>query len=195
MEKFGLEIKMTRRQLALTLASVIGSGLAVKYWPSASDDRATTIAISLPKAPHIGKPSYEVFLALSKLVTCRETLNEDVARKMYRVFLDEPWGPEHIKSTYRALRSAVLAQAGQREMPALMKGATLREGELWFISHILTTWYLGIYYHEERPTQRITYEGALMYDALQGAMPVWFSGERIPGYWTEPPNAMKAKKS
>lgn len=195
MGKFGLHIKMTRRQLALGLASAVGTGLLVKYGISTSEDDASIIAVNLPESSHIGPPSYDQFLALSQLATCRETLDEDVARKIYKVILDEPWGPEHIKSTYRALRSAVLAQAGQSEMPALMESAELREGLRWFISHLLATWYMGVYYHEERPTQRITYEGALMYDALQGAMPTWFTGERILGYWTEPPNAIKAKKS
>jgi len=193
MEKFGLNFKITRRQLGLGLASVIGSSLLVKYWTSDRYDSLTTIGIHLPESSYFGTPSYDVFLALSKLVTCRETLNEDVARKMYPLFLDEPWGPEHIRSTYMALRSAVLAQAAKREMPELVEGASLREAERWFVSHLLATWYLGIYNHHERPTQRITYEGALMYDALQGAIPVWFSGERTPGYWTEPPNATEVK--
>jgi hypothetical protein len=195
MKKFGFHIKLTRRQLALGLASVVGTGLMIKYGISDGDNDSENISINLPDTSHIGPPSYDQFLALSQLVTCKETLNEDVARKMYKVFLDEPWGPEHIKETYRALHAAALVQSGRREMPELMDGGNIREGLRWFISHLLSTWYLGIYYHEKMPTQRITYEGALMYEALQGAMPIWFTGERIPGYWSKPPNVTDVKKS
>ena len=186
---------MTRRQLALGLASVVGAGLLIKFGISAKEIEPETIELQLPDSSHIGPPSYDQFLALSKIVTVKETLDDEVARKMFKVFMDEPWGPEHIKSTYRALHASTLASAGNQDMPELLEGVKLTKGERWFVSHMLTTWYLGVYYHEDRSDQRITYEGALMYEALQGAMFPWFTGERTPGYWTETPTAYKAKKS
>lgn len=195
MWKSGLHIKMTRRQLVLSLASVLGTGLLIKYGISAKEIEPESIEFQMPDSSHIGPPSYDQFLALSKIVTVKENLNDEVARKMFKVFMDEPWGPEHIKSAYRALYTAIVAHSGKQEFPDLLEGVKLTKGERWFISHLLTTWYLGVYYHEERPTQRITFEGALMYEVLQGAMPIWFTGERVPGNWREPPSAIKVKKS
>jgi hypothetical protein len=194
MGKLGLHIKITRRQMALGLASVVGTGLLIKYGISENEIEPETIELQLPDSSHIGPPSFDQFLALSRIVTVKETLNNEVAQKMFTVFMDEPWGPEHIKSTYRALYATTIAQAGKQDVPELLEGVKLTKGERWFFSHLLTTWYLGIYYHEERTTQRITYEGALMYDSLQGAIPIWFIGERKPGYWTEPPKAKETEK-
>jgi hypothetical protein len=194
MSPSGLHIKMTRRQLALALASVVGTSLLIKFGISGNEIEPESIELQLPDSSHIGPPSYDQFLALSKIVTVKETLDDEIARKMFKVFMDEPWGPEHIKSTYRILHAATVAHAGNKEIPELLDSVKLTKGERWFVSHILTTWYLGVYYHEERPHQRITFEGALMYEVLQGTMFPWFTGERIPGYWTETPTAIKAKK-
>ena len=195
MGKSGFHIKMTRRQLATAIASVVGTGLLIKFRISANEVEPEIIDLQLPDSSHIGPPSYEQFLALSKIVTCHESLDDEVAQKMFAVFMDEPWGPEHIKSTYRALHTATVAQAGKQEMPELLEGVTLTKGERWFVSHLLTTWYVGVYYHEERPDQRITFEGALMYEVLQNSLFPWFSGERVPAYWTNPPQAFKAKET
>jgi hypothetical protein len=195
MGKSGLHIKMTRRQLALSLASIFGVGLLIKFGISAKEVEPEIIELELPESSHIGPPSYEQFLALNKIVTVKENLDDEVAQKMFKVFMDEPWGPEHIKSTYRALHASTLASAGNQEMPILMEGVKLTKGERWFVSHLLTTWYVGVYYHEERPNQRITFDGALMYESLQGTIYPWFSGERTPGYWIESPDAIRSKKS
>ena len=64
MSTSGLHIKMTRRQLALGLASVLGTGLLIKYGLSAKEIEPESIELQLPDSSHIGPPSYDQFLAL-----------------------------------------------------------------------------------------------------------------------------------
>ena len=51
------------------------------------------------------------------------------------------------------------------------EAAALAPGERWFVSHLVSIWYLGVYYHEQRSIQRITSDGALMYEAVRGLLP------------------------
>ena len=62
------------------------------------------------------------------------------------------------------------------------------KGQAWFTSHLLSTWYLGIYYHEQRPTRRVAYETALMFDAIRGRLPIPFVEATGFGVWSEPPD-------
>jgi hypothetical protein len=64
----------------------------------------------------------------------------------------------------------------------------LDDGEKWFINHLLTTWYLGIYYHEQRPMQLISREKALIFDAARGAIPIPLFEATGFGAWVDPPD-------
>ena len=92
--------------------------------------------------------------------------------------MNEPWGAEHISGAYRKLRQQ------PNESATVEK---LTEGEGWFVSHLLTTWYLGVYYHEKRPTQRVTYEHALMFDAVKDWLPIPLLESTGPGNWQKSP--------
>ena len=179
------EMMLTRRQLAVLLAMIAGGTSTDWFWNAAAAGTADVpLKIGLPKPNDPGtEPPFDVFLALSNLVTCRTALDQEMARRMYPLFLDEPWGPEHITKSYRAISALVPEMPEPVGVAACFKGARLGKGEAWFVSHLLTTWYLGIYYHEERPTRRVGYETALMFDPIREDIPVWFTGSREINYW------------
>ena len=181
-----LQIKLTRRQLALIILTAAGgSAAAVKL--IRRDDTAVELGLPSPADPN--NPPFEVFEALCWIALARTKLDVKLVRRMYEIFMEEPWGPKHIGHAYATLYEA-LAHTGEkleerREPPPVSR---LGSGERWFVSHLVTTWYLGIYYHEQRPTRRITRSGALMYAALRGLAPVPYTESSGYGAWAVPPS-------
>lgn len=180
-----MHIRMTRREIAFGLVAVAGGGL-LPSWASALDDQ-TALDLLLPPGRDPLAPTFDIFQALSRIVLIRSQLDEQVAARMFEVFKQEPYGPKHIGTAYAVLREEMLRRtaSGQRENGVPL--TALGSNERWFVGHLVTTWYLGIYYHPERPTQRITLEGALMYDAARGLVPVPFRDAVGFGAWAEPP--------
>ncbi|MEX2128375.1 MAG: sugar dehydrogenase complex small subunit [Xanthobacteraceae bacterium] len=183
-----MKVRISRRRLALGLLAVAG-GSAAGVWSFYGRDRSA-VELDLPGGGNPFAPSYEVFLALSQIVLMREKLDEEIARRLFAVFSNEPWGLKHIGHAYAVLRDE-LAHTGTAERAAPISLARLGDGERWFVGHLVTTWYLGVYYHEERPTQRITYAGALMFDAVEGLLPVTYFESVGYGSWVEPPAAAR----
>ena len=149
---------ISRRKLIQTMLWLGVGGAALRYWPKSG------ASIKVPQLiiKDALKPSLEVFAALCSMVTLHDKLDPTALAHMYALFMDEPWAPEHISHTYLKLAAKL------NNAPA----EPFDEGEAWFISHLLTTWYLGIYYHEQRPTQRVLYEKALMFEAVKDIVPV-----------------------
>lgn len=172
-------IRITRRRLVKTLLALGAGSVFSSYLPFAPAGGKVWAQLGAEK------PTLELFHELSRLVTLKDDLDADTVKKMYKVFMDEPWGPEHITAVSSRIKAA-LAAGGQRRM---LKDPSWKftEGEKWFAEHLLTTWYLGIYYHEERPTQRITYEHALMFRALEGKLPIPYLEPTGFGKWAEAP--------
>ncbi len=131
--------------------------------------------------------SLDVFRKVSSLVTLRDNLDADTVSRMYKVFLDEPWAPDHILRVHNKI-VAGLANGLSRKNH-LMKDLAWKfdEGESWFAGHLLMTWYLGVYYHAERPTQRVAYETALMFDSTRGILPIPLVESLGFGGWTDAP--------
>jgi hypothetical protein len=151
--------------------------------------------LALPPPGDPQAPSFEVFLELSRIVLLRDRLDEQTARSMYRIFRDEQWGPKHIHTAYAVLRAAII-ERGKKANPANpVSRSVLGAGEKWFVSHLITTWYLGVYYHERHPTQRITYEHALMFDAVRGTLPIPYFESTGYGAWAELPAGVPKPKS
>ncbi len=187
------DFKITRRDLVASLVGGVTAGLLGSYWSKFEDD-TTLFDIELPTSFDREKPPFEVFLALSKLVTVRTSLDIDAAKRMYPIFMDEPWGSQHIVSSYTQILSLIdLPSHTTPPFTSLVRGK-LGKGESWFTSHLLTTWYLGIYYHEARPPVRVTYESALMFDSIRGVLPVPLLESTGYGGWTEPPAGSKRYK-
>lgn len=106
----------------------------------------------------------------------QDNLDGDTARRLYDVFMKEPWGVEHMTGLYAKLQSAL---AGKKQ--------ELTEGEKWFSGHLLTTWYLGVYYHESSPPLRLAYDTALMFRAGDGVIPVPLVESVSYGDWAKKP--------
>lgn len=179
------QIDVNRRTLLTALLNGAATAVAARYWTGlASAD--STLALREP-ASVTDEVSFDMFYALSQLVTLRTHLDERVARRLYPLFLEEPWGAYHIRSTYAELRAA-LKQADStsgRLHPAA--SGVLGKGQAWFASHVLTSWYLGVYYHERTAPIRVMHAEALMFDAAGDALPRPYVEATGFGAWGELP--------
>jgi hypothetical protein len=184
----GAEVEgpLTRRQILGRLmvttsvaALAVYSGSAVVRHYAGNDSMP-------PPAADPDIPQFEVFLELSRIVLARSDLDQSVAQRIYQAFMQEPWGPLHIRSAYAALCGD--AAPGSQDTGARHAAPleNLAADDQWFVSHLVSTWYLGVYYLENQLPQRMTYEGALMYRALHGLIPAPFQSVGF-GKWTEPP--------
>jgi hypothetical protein len=160
------KISVTRRKLLKTLLALGAGGVFL------SGPLAGKISFAAAEGPF----TLESFVALSSLVTLQDKLDNDTAQRMYDVFMKEPWGPEHMAGLFAKLRSAL---AGKKE--------ELTDGEKWFSGHLLTTWYLGVYYHESSPPLRLAYDTALMFRAGDGVIPVPLVESVAFGDWAKKP--------
>jgi hypothetical protein len=184
-----MQIRVSRRQLAAALTLIAGGGAAA-FLSARPGGTPTTLA--LPPSGDPNNPTFEVFEALCGIVLARDHVDGALARRMYEVFKAEPWGSKHIGHTYAALRDAIAREGWTTRSGAASLLPHLDPGERWFVSHLVTTWYLGIYYHEKRPAQRITRDGALMYAALNGLAPVPYLEGYGFGRWADRPSRDEA---
>lgn len=168
-----------------TLLALSAGGVSLAYWNSFSGD-AGLVRLALGAEE---KATLEVFSALSSMITLRDNLDAETTRRMYKVFMDEPWAPDHILRLHKKLGAAIAAGADRKKLSLKDEKWQLDDGEKWFAGHLLTTWYLGIYYHEKRPTQRITFEYALMFDSVRGLVPIPFFENTPFGEWGDPPKS------
>lgn len=183
---------MNRKRRAALLAiadAILGAALATS---AARLALAVETARILGRTPPIlndpARPSFDVFVALSELVTCRSPLDQKAAKKLYPLFMEEPWGPKHIATAYEGLTKALTKGPGACSAPQLIASGALGKGEAWFCAHLLVTWYMGIYYHE-RKIVRVLYEQALMWEPVRGLTNILGLTGGKPGYWSEPPVA------
>jgi hypothetical protein len=184
-------VNVSRRSVIAALIRGGISAVAVRYLMSTAAAE-TAFSLKLPEAgPPNRTPSFEVFLALSQLLTLRSLLDEASARRMYPLFLEEPWGAHHIHSTYAQLLALPdeADKLPRHAHPAL--GGKLSKGQVWFASHLLTTWYLGIYYHERTAPVRVAYSEALMHDLVHPGIPQRFDEGSGFGAWGNPTKMMK----
>ncbi|MEP4036429.1 sugar dehydrogenase complex small subunit [Pseudophaeobacter sp.] len=178
-----------RTVLSMLLAS---SGISIplgKLWaqiPSAHVKDA--LARPLPKLNNLENPEFDVFFRLSQLVCLRVDLDVAVARRIYALIEVEPWGLHHVSALYALVLANLDTTGLPRPFAELIEEGRLGEGEAWFTRHLMTTWYLGIYYHESRPEPvRVSFETSLMWEALRGQVtPPGFSQGAI-GDWNLPP--------
>ncbi len=132
--------------------------------------------------------SLKHFYALSSWITYQTDLDHDTAQKMFKVFKSEAWGEEHIVQIYNKMAPLIYKSSKPLHVEVLIKDDVFfNDGERWFISHLVTTWYLGIYYHTDHATQRITYDHALMYKIGAPDIPVPYIGAVPFEDWSRPP--------
>jgi D-sorbitol dehydrogenase-like protein len=171
--------------------TILAAALATRAGRMAlAGETARILERPLPAVDDRARPSLDVFVALSQLITCRPRLDRASAQKMYPLFLEEPWGPKHIATAYEELVRLLAKAPGACSAPQLIAAGALPEGETWFCGHVLETWYLGIYYHE-RLKVRVLYEEALMWEAVRDFAGVPAVTGGVPGYWINPPEASR----
>ena len=187
--------KLSRREVLENLGKSIVVGMFAGANSAASYAEMTKKLLQLPEVnlENPKDPSFDVFFRLSQWVTCRRELDKAIAQKMFPLFQAEPWGKNHLASTYEKLQTKLRHRNEEGSILEMMNTEVLGEGEVWFASHILTTWYLGIYYHESREPVRVTYEGALVWQALDGwTNPPGFTTLE-PGHWSKEPTGVATK--
>ncbi len=175
-------IKISRRDIVKGLLAVGLSSLVSPYIKVFANDD-TIIKISNQNKVTLKNLNVKIFEDLSKMVTLQKHLDADTVADMYKVFISEPWGKEHIISLYNKLVQNFSNPNSQK--------IKLNDGEKWFTNHLLTTWYLGVYYHQERPTKRITYEFALQHQLINDIIPIPFIEAGGFNSWEEEPRSLK----
>lgn len=176
---------ISRRELLAILSCGLGiAGCTGSYLSSTHPQ--DTLKIELPRNTDPENPGLDVFIALSKLITLKENLDHPTAEKIHRLVLEEPAGAHHLSSSYDILCSAFLDSKHKAATYSPYQ-ARLDAGQQWFISHLLTTWYLGIYYHADRQTVRVTYEKSLMFDAVDFFYPIPMMEALTYGAWGAAP--------
>lgn len=184
--------RLTRRELLSVLAGVgIGIGLHQAFRPADpgdADEPTEILQFDLPEPPPEGQSvGLEHFLALSRIITCRPDLPEAPAVKLFPVFMQEDWAEKHVVTAYTGLRKLLLEGAACGELHAHAHAGLLGEGELWFVDHLLRTWYLGVYYLAGAAPVRLLYAEALFWEPI-GDFSVQHFLESMPwGAWSEPP--------
>lgn len=177
------------RKTAITRRKLVKTLLALGAW-SVFPAPLSPVKTSGSVMAAIGgtAPSTETFAAVSTFVTLHDDFSADAVARMFDVFKDEPWALEHIDGIHSKVSTAL--QSDKRP-PLKDPSWHFTEGESWFAGHLLTTWYLGIYYHQDSPTRRILYEDALVFSATRDIMPIPYLEPVGFGAWSHPPQEAK----
>jgi len=126
------------------------------------------------------------FISLSVFLTGVDQLDRDIARKILDYLLAEPWGAENFEQINAKLSVFIADESSDIPRWRVLHSSRFAEGERWFIRHILTTWFTGIYYYGEN-VQFITYRHALMNKGLLDIMPASGYSDEPFGFWSMPP--------
>lgn len=141
---------------------------------------STAISPGEPIQPY----PFELFYDLSRYLTVRAKLNRDLAHFHFGYFREEEWGWTNAARFYATLRQEL--GNGIESAPELLMSGRLSPFDLWFARHILDAWYEGFYRYEGKET-RVTYDRALMWEAVRDFVPVQGLSDAQYGYWAKPP--------
>lgn len=128
--------------------------------------------------------SFQGFYDFSKTITGFNELNVKYTRNVYDLIISEPWGKENLKNIISKISQLELTASSNQK--TIFKADNFDEGEQWFISHLLLTFYTGVFFHETG-NKNISLKDSLMHQ-LQidyRQPPTYCSGEI--GFWAEPP--------
>lgn len=180
--------QLSRRAVSKHIAA--GAAFAFFSGHKALAEAAKSVATTLeglgPVAETMTRPIAEQFWVLSRLVTGRDGLSRKNAERMFPLFAAEPWGENNVSALLRKTLDGLSDPRLPNTVSELMDIGLLDEDQLWFATHLMTTWYLGIYYFEGRE-ERVLYEDALMWEVVADFVQVPGFSEQEYGYWTNPP--------
>jgi len=164
----------SRRKVLVALA-VMAASQCFPSWASANS------SISKP----VNVDELDEFIRLSEVVTGTTQLDRDTAQKILGYLYGEPWGREHLAQ----IRPKLLSADSPSDRVHLFDKSRFTEGENWFIGHLLTTWFTGIYYHQI--SHAVSYRYALMHSAIEDVRPVPGHCNGNFGFWSVPPQGIK----
>lgn len=163
-----------RRKLLCVLATLLASTkLPSLAWASPAD------------GPVSNDAALNQFIRLSEVLTGTDQLDRETAGKILERLQTEPWGREHLAQ----ITPKILGPDAPTDRQKLFDKTRYTEGEHWFIGHVLTTWFTGIYYHQTN--YAISYRYALMHAAIQDVRPVPGHCNGEFGFWSQPPQGAK----
>ena len=164
-----------RRTLGALLVMLALQSVAGQAWAAAPEkDAAATVE------------DMKAFMRLSVFLTGVEKLDNEMAQKIFAYMFSEPWGKEHFEQVCAKLSPIFMVDSSIVPRWQLLYPNRFTEGERWFIRHLLTTWYTGVYYYEDK-SQFIAYRRALMNAALLDVMPTPGYSDGPFGAWSTPP--------
>lgn len=143
------------------------------------------IVFASPKDFAFVAEDIDAFRKLSSIISGVDQLDEETAQQILNCIRAEPWGKEHLAQ----IAEKILPPAKSR-MPInrrkLLDHKQFTEGERWFIGHLLTTWFTGVYYHQTG-NQVVAYRNALMFQSIKEIRPIPGHCDAHFGFWSQPP--------
>lgn len=167
---------------ATVFASVVCSPSALA---KASEQTQIIHSTSIPVTQGSAPWDFDLFYDLSRYITARSDLDPKVARTLFAEFRKEEWGWSIAAKLYANLRRAL--DNGFASGPEFLASGQLSELEQWFAEHILDAWYEGIYRYDGSEI-RVVFEDALMWEAVEGIVPVQGLSDAEYGHWGKRPN-------
>lgn len=133
----------------------------------------------------------DAFIRLSEVITGTKHLDREAATQVLAAIRAEPWGKEHLAQIAAKLMPSLSDTPLPTDRQILLDPKRFGEGERWFIDHLLTTWFTGIYYHQSGD-RVVAYKSALMHAALEDVRPIPGHCNGVFGFWSEPPKGVNS---
>jgi len=150
-------------------------------------------SFSLPDIKNVGMPTLEVFTTLSQIVTLHQFLDKKSVETLFNALLKEHSNQFNILKTYKALRALLLKGVKKENLQHQIQKGNIAKGEKWFVQHLITTWYTGIYYVEGQEPIRLFHQEALVWKPLKGIVPIPFVENIDFGLWSKHPSDIKGE--
>lgn len=131
----------------------------------------------------------DAFIRLSEIITGTKHLDREAATQVLAAIRAEPWGKEHLAQIAAKLIPSLSDTPLPTDRQMLLDPKRFGDGERWFIGHLLTTWFTGIYYHQSG-NRVVAYKNALMHAALEDVRPIPGHCNGVFGFWSEPPKGI-----
>jgi len=156
---------------------------------SLAQTEITKLLLGLKPESDINRPpSFDTFLLLSKILTAKSDLNLEFAKKIYETFLTEPWSAKHFNTVIQVIRRVSDDNGGGFDLHVAMKEEQFEKNERWFISHLLFTWFTGVYYYTGRD-KRLSFQYALIHEVLADIHTTPTFSKQSHGFWAELPTS------
>lgn len=134
------------------------------------------------------EPLPALFYRLSQSALGRRALPRGFAERLLPHVLKEAWAEKHIRTALSIIDDeSGGGPEGPDRVAKLFAAGRLRDGEAWFVRHLVTTYYAGIYYYEGVSPVQLGGHDALIWDVLDGLITRPGQPGLVAGYWAEPP--------